>query len=126
MNRDDDLKTIIDDLEGYDEKREGTALGMLTEFYSRKFLSTAIVVWANALVMTGVAVLSAVLFFRTDVVKEEILYATIFIAAFIWTASIKMFAWMAVNRNSIAREVKRLEIRVVELARTIEQHKVQP
>jgi hypothetical protein len=126
MARDDDLKTIIDDLEGYDESREGTALGMLTEFYSRKFLSTAIVVWANALVMTGVALLSAILFFRTDVAKEEILYATIFLAAFIWTASIKMFAWMAVNRNSIAREVKRLEIRVVELARAIEEHKLRP
>ena len=126
MRRDDDLQEIIDDLEGYDEKHEGTALGMLTEFYSRKFLSTAIVVWANAIVMTGVAVLCAVLFFRTDVVKEEILYATIVMGAFIWIASIKMFAWMAINRNSIAREVKRLEIRVLELTRAIEQRKPQP
>jgi hypothetical protein len=126
MNRDDDLEKIINDLEGFDEKREGTALGVLTEFYSRKFLSTSIIVWANALVMMGVAVLCAVLFFRTDIVKEEILYATIFMGAFIWIAGIKTYAWMAINRNSIAREVKRLEIRVVELGRAIEQRKMQP
>ncbi len=118
--RDDEMQKILDDLEGYDEKREGTAIGVLTEFYSRKFLSTSIVVWANGIVMTGVAVLCAVLFFRTDVVKDEILYATIFMGAFIWIAGIKSFAWMAINRNSIAREVKRLEIRVVELTRAIE------
>lgn len=126
MKRDDDLQKIIDDLEGYDEQREGTALGTLREFYSRKFLSTAIAVWANAIVMAGVAVLCAVLFFRTNVVKEEILYATIFMGALIWIAGVKTFAWMAINRNSIAREVKRLEIRVVEMTRAIEQRNVQP
>lgn len=112
---DEDIRKIVDDTSDYDESKEGSfaeLLQMAGDFYGRQMRSTAIVVWANGLIGIAIAVVSAVLFFRTDQVKQEILYAVTFLVGFSWLGFIKAFGVLALIRNSIRRDLKRLEIRL--------------
>jgi multisubunit Na+/H+ antiporter MnhG subunit len=111
---DERIRQMMDD--NYDEAREDTIRSMLSEFYSRKMAATAAFIWAIGVIFLALAVYSAVAFFRTDQTKYQILYATIFITCFYTVGLMKIFAWQMLHRNSIKREIKRLELRIAELA----------
>jgi len=113
-----DIRRIIDD--AYDDSREGSIRSMMSEFYSRRMLWTAVFIWTVALILFIGAVLSAVKFFGAAETKGQILYATLFLTLFYWLGLMKIFAWQMVHRNSIAREIKRLEIRVAELRKLLD------
>jgi len=114
MMTDERIRQIIDD--DYDGSREDSIRSMLTEFYSRKMAATAAFVWAIGLFFVAVAVYSAVAFFRTGQTGDQILHATIFLTAVNAIGLMKIFAWQMLHRNSIKREIKRLELRLAELA----------
>jgi len=116
---DDEINKMLD--RAYDEARESSIWEMVSDFYSRKMLSVVIVVWLNALIAIGLGIFSAVAFFRSETVGDQIMYAALFVCAGQWLAVAKIFAWQAVHKNSIKREVKRLEIRIGELAKTVRQ-----
>jgi hypothetical protein len=117
---DDKVKKMLDDMGLYDDSREDSLRSLLSEFYSRKMLSTAILVWACMFVFLALAVVSAVLFFRTNETGSQIMYATIFVCLMYWASLVKIFAWQAIHRNSIKREIKRLEIRLTEACRAMQ------
>jgi hypothetical protein len=106
------IKRIIDG--AYDDAREDTIRAMLSEFYSRRMAATAAFIWVIAMLFLAAAVYSAVSFFRTGTTKDQILYATIFLACFYGIGLMKIFAWQMLHRNSIKREIKRLELRLAE------------
>lgn len=112
---DDTLKRILDDTDLYDDAKEDSLRSMLSDFYSKRMRSTAVLVWANGLFFLGLAVATAILFARTDQIKNQIMYAAIFVCFIHWATLTKIFAWQAIHRNSIKRELKRLEIRLVDL-----------
>ena len=115
---DDELiKKIIDD--NYDVAREDTILSMARDFYSRKMLSTAIIVWVWAILFIAGAVYSAVQFFKNVETKSQILYAVVFICCCQFITLMKIFAWQMIHRNSLKRELKRLELRIAELSETV-------
>ena len=103
----------------YDETRENSLLGMLQGFYNRKMRSIVILVWTAALIFLTGAIISAVMFFKSDQVKYLILYAALFIVCAHWIDLMKIFAWQMIHRNSIKREIKRLELRIAELTETV-------
>jgi multisubunit Na+/H+ antiporter MnhG subunit len=105
---------MIDDR--YDDAREDTIRSMLREFYSRRMAATSAFIWGVSVLFLAVAVYSAVAFFGAAETKTQILYATIFIAAFQAMGLMKIFAWQVLHKNSIKREIKRLELRLAELA----------
>jgi ABC-type spermidine/putrescine transport system permease subunit I len=113
------IKKIIEDSDRYDETKEDGYRAMLREFYSRKMLSTALFVWAHFLIFLALAILSGVLFFRTDRADEQIMYASFFVCCIIISFLIKVFAWLRLHENSIKRELKRLELRIAELAESL-------
>jgi uncharacterized membrane protein YciS (DUF1049 family) len=47
------------------------------------------------------------------------MYAAFFVCLVLIAYLIKVFAWIMVSRNSIKRELKRLELRIAELAESI-------
>lgn len=113
----DQIKKIVDD--SYDTAREDTLLSMASDFYSRKMMSTAILVWAWAILFLALAVYSAIQFFGTDDTKAQILYAVLFISGAHGIGLMKIFAWEMVHRHSIKREIKRLELRMAEFSEKI-------
>jgi uncharacterized membrane protein YbjE (DUF340 family) len=111
------IKKIVEDT--YDESREDTVWSMVGDFYSRKMLSTVILVWVWAIIFLAGATYCAVQFFRTDQTRSQIMYAAIFICCVHGIGLIKIFAWEMMHRHGIKREIKRLEIRTAELASSL-------
>jgi hypothetical protein len=72
--------------------------------------------WIMLAVYGGLAVFAAVRFFQVQAVRDLILYAAAFVACVVATAIVKVWYWMLLNRNSVCREIKRLELRIAELA----------
>jgi len=77
-------------------------------------------VWIYVIAFTVLMVITAIMFFATDPAdtKGLILWASAFITCGLFTAMLKMWFWMAMNRNMLAREVKRLELQIAELQDT--------
>jgi uncharacterized membrane protein YjjB (DUF3815 family) len=112
---DEQIRKIIDGPQEYEDSKEDTLCSMLSDFYSRKMLSTAILVWVWGIIFMAGAVYSAVKFFATDQTKDQIMYAAIFICLVQFVGLMKVFAWQMIARNSVKREIKRLELRIAEL-----------
>jgi hypothetical protein len=74
-------------------------------FYLRAFPAIGI------LAFVALAVVSVVRFFVATDVQEWIAYATLFTAALIAVALTKLWLYLVWVRNSLMREIKRLELR---------------
>ena len=109
------IKKMIDDT--YDDSREGGVLWMARDFYSRKMASLAIMVWGFALFFFAGAVYCGIAFFKTDEIRYQILYAAVFALFVEGIGLMKIFAWQMISDNSIKRELKRLELRIAEMAK---------
>jgi hypothetical protein len=59
-------------------------------------------------------VLAVIEFFRTDDVKWQICYATGVVLLTLLVVLVKLWGWMQMNRYAIQRDIKRLELRVIE------------
>jgi hypothetical protein len=116
---DEDIKKIIENSGSYDEAEEGSYMAMLRDFYSKKMLFTALLVWGHFLFFLGLAIVCGILFFLTDRTDEQIMYASFFVCCIIISYLIKVFAWLRLHENNIKREIKRLELRIIELAETV-------
>lgn len=116
---DEQIRKIIDGPQDYDDSKEDSLRSMLADFYSRRMLSTAILVWFWGIVFVAGAVYSAVRFFAADQTKDQIMYAALFICLVHFVGLMKVFAWQMIARNSIKREIKRLELRIAELTASL-------
>jgi len=114
----DDIRKILDDT--YDDSKEDSIRAMIGDFYNRKMWSVAAFIWLWGLIFMAGAIYSAVRFFGATEVKSQILYATLFLCLINFVGTVKVFAWQIIHRNGIKREIKRLEIRVVELAKSLD------
>ena len=113
---DERIEKIIQDIGNYDEAKEDSLRSMLADFYNKRMLSSIIVLWVYGIAFTALCIFSAVRFFDTENVKDLIMYATIFLSSVVFISLVKTFAWQMIHRNSIKREIKRLEVRIAELA----------
>ena len=111
------IKKIIED--SYDESKEEGLRSIVRDFYTRKLMSSVILAWVIATVFIGLAVYSAVQFFKTDQIQHQILYAALFLWGVHEFGVIRIFAWQMAHRHNLKREIKRLELRVVELSEVL-------
>ena len=111
------IRKIIEDT--YDESRENTVWSMVCDFYNRKMLSIVILLWIWAIIFLVGSVYCGVWFFKAEQTKYMIMYAAGFVCFVQGISLIKIFAWQIIHRNGIRREIKRLELRIAELAETM-------
>jgi len=111
------IKKIIEDT--YDESREDTVWSMVGDFYNRKMLSFVILLWVWAIIFIVGSVYCGVQFFKAEQTKYLIMYAAVFVCFVHGISLIKIFAWQIIHRNGLKREIKRLELRIAELANSI-------
>ena len=105
----------------YDTNRENWFASAARVFYSRRMLSVAILVWAHFLFFLALALVCGYLFLESDQTKDQIMYAAFFVCCIQIGYMIKVYAWQIVNRHSIQREVKRLELRFTELCQSLKE-----
>lgn len=113
------LKQIIDSPDEYDETKAETYGD-----YGRKFFNQT-QPWAVALVFVhffaclGLAIGCGFLFVITESTKFQIMWAAFFVCLMIIGYLIKVFGWIMGTRNDLKRDIKRLELRVVELSEAL-------
>ena len=93
-----------------------TLRSMLRDFYNRNMLPVIVLTWFWFLVILALAIYSGIKYFQAVETKDLILYAALFIIAVQFVGLMKVFGWEIINRNSINREIKKLELRIDELA----------
>ena len=113
----EDIKKIIDDT--YDESKEDNLLSMVGQLYSQKMFPSMIVHGAYSLPFIAGAVFCGIKFFRTDLTQYQIMYAAIFVCCIEFCIFSKSKYWQMLYKMNISREIKRLELRIAELAETI-------
>lgn len=62
------------------------------------------------------AAVAAMKFFRTDSTRAMIAWASLFVVFALGTSILLVLYWLKLNRNAIARELKRLELRIAKMS----------
>ena len=101
-----------------DETNDDGIFTMIGDFYSKKMLSVVIIVWVWAIIFIAGIVYSGSKFFDAGEVKQQIMYASIFICCFQGICLMKILAWQMISRNNINRKIKKLALRVAESTKT--------
>jgi uncharacterized protein YqhQ len=113
------IKNIIDRPEEYDESREESYISWARFWFKNTQRWAVILVFAHFFFFLALAILCGILFLISDTTKYQIMYAAFFVCLVLIAYLIKVFAWVIVSRNSIKREIKRLELRIAELSEMI-------
>jgi hypothetical protein len=118
----EEIKKIIDDT--YDESKEDTLLSMVGQLYSREMFPSFVAHAAYSLPFIALAVFCGIQFFMTDQLQFHVMYAAIFVCCVQFVILRKNIYWQMLHRNSVSREIKRLEIRIAELNQTVKEKQV--
>ena len=113
----EEIRKIIEG--NYDDSREGEYFSMAREFFSKKMRWVAFIVYGHFAIFIALAIIWGVLFYYAANTKDQIMYASFFICSFLIAYLIKVFAWIMVTRNTVQREIKRLELGIAELTETV-------
>lgn len=105
----------IDDDAAWDPMDDIALRDILISNFRGRMKWASLLVWVYGLLFTGVAVYAAWRFFTTDAVRDYVLWAVVFIMSMLIVIVTKLWYWMLANRNSLHREVKRLELQVAAL-----------
>ena len=94
--------------------------GSLFSTFHGEMKKYAIITWCFLLFSVIIAVGCFVAFDIVTTTKYQLLFMTLFSVAIMQTVLMKLWYWLMWNRYSIVREVKRLELRIVELTEKLE------
>ena len=113
---DDDIRKVLANGEAsYDLDREEGLMGQMAGIFRGKLRWMAIFAVVESIVFLVLIVLAAVEFFQTDETKWHIFYATGILLLAMMLLLVKLWSWGQMNRYCIQREIKRLELRILEL-----------
>lgn len=117
MNKlDDDIRKALANGEApYDLDREEGLFRQWAGIYRGKMRWMAIFATVESVVFMVLIVLAAVEFFQAEETKWQIFYATGILLLAGLLLLVKLWGWGQMNRYCIQREIKRLELRILEL-----------
>lgn len=108
---------IIAALHRFEEDQDIDSLsGILKDMMRKQSVFLRVFPMIGMVVWIGLAVFAVVRFYGTQNVQEWIAYATLFIVALIAVAMIKLWLFLVWVRNSLMREIKRLELRTMSVS----------
>jgi len=119
----DQFKKIVDNPLEYDESKEDSLRSTAKEFFSKKMRWVIIIVYVWCFILLVPIIISVIQFFKTDQTKSQIMYAAIFVCCTLNLSFLKVLWWVMAQRYSISREIKRLELRMAELAQKFDERK---
>ena len=99
----------------YAPGREETLRSMVAESFRGKKKWLSMVAYIYVLLFSAVGIFAAVKFFGATGTRNQILYAALFTWAMILVPILKIWYWEQLNKNAILRELKRIELRLLEL-----------
>ncbi len=109
------LKNIIDSPMDFDESTEETIRSYLRDCFSKQVRWVTITFFVLFCVSLVPLTFSGIQFFRVDETKMQILYAAVFTCSWLTICILEIWAMVIVQKNSLRREIKRLELCIAEL-----------
>jgi len=116
---DEQVRKIIDSPEEYDELREESYLSWAKSGFEHTQRWAVILVFVHFFSFFAAAIVFAILFFVVETTQYQIMYATLFVCSALIGYLIKVFGWIMVARNSLKKDIRKLELRIAELAETV-------
>ena len=117
-NLDDDIKKVLDNGETlYDLEKEEGVFRQWAGIFRGKMRWWSILVIIESIVVLMLILLAANEFFQAEDTKSQIFYATGVILLGMVMLLLKLWGWMQMNRYALQREIKRLELRILELGK---------
>lgn len=120
---DEQFKKIVDNPLEYDESKEDSLRSLAKEFFSKKMRWVITIVYVWCFILLVPIIISVIQFFKTDQTKSQIMYAAIFVCCTLNLSFLKVLWWVMAQKYSIKRDIKRLELRVAELAQKLDERK---
>jgi hypothetical protein len=90
---------------------------MITDTFRGRHRWLVVLVFVATLTFLALTILSAVQFFKAEEVREMIMWSGSFVFCALAVLANKIWYWMELNKNSVTREVKRVELQVANLAK---------
>jgi hypothetical protein len=113
---DDDIRKVLANGEApYDLEKEEGIFRQWAGIYRGKMRWMAILATVESVVFMVLIVLAGIEFFQAEDTKWQIFYATGVLLLAGLLLLVKLWGWGQMNRYSIQREIKRLELRILEL-----------
>ncbi len=100
----------------YDNLDEQNVLQMLGGVFSGKNKWLIILMNIVMVAVFGFLVYAVVQYFNTNVTNELINWSLAIIVCLLMISMLKLFTWMQMDKNSLLRELKRLELQVATLS----------
>jgi hypothetical protein len=102
----EEIKNDVEDTRN--ELNEDSIWTMASDFYSRQIRSAVVVVWVWAIIFFAGAVYCGVGFYKTDLMKSQIMYAALFVCCFQGICLMKILGCQMIHRQGIKRAIKKL------------------
>jgi hypothetical protein len=103
----------------FDELGEPSMLRQMTELFRSRHRGLVILSFVFALVFFVLAVYCAVRFVQATEVRNMLLWGAATFGSLLAVMANKLWYWMEIQRNSLMREIKRLELQVAQLAGSV-------
>ena len=114
-NFDEKLKQALDNGNPIDFDRGETLTDMTIQVFRSKIRWAVILLWVEGFIFSLVALWAGIRMYYAQEFKHLIVYATVLIVCTVTTALLKTMYMQFVNKYSIMREIKRLELRIAEI-----------
>ena len=115
----EEMRKIMDNIPEYDDSREEDFGSLVTDLYRSTRSTQGVLIWAYCIFFFVLGIASAVFFFFVDETKYQIMLAALFLFFMQRAALVKTMAWQRIHRNSVKREIKRLEIQIAGLSQIV-------
>jgi hypothetical protein len=113
---DEIVRKIVNEME-HDSAREDSLRHMIASAFEARTRVFTMISAIFKIAALAAAVWVAILFFQTDEIRKMILYATVFNTCMLIIATMRLFLWQLLLRQGVMREIKRLELRLLEFAK---------
>jgi len=100
----------------YDNLDEQNIFEMLGGLFQGKNKWIILLLNIVMVVVFGVLVYSVVQFFNTELTNELIKWSLAIVVSLVMVSVLKIFIWMQMDKNSIKREIKRIELQISTLS----------
>jgi hypothetical protein len=90
---------------------------MLIETFRGRWRWLVALTFVMVIVAMALMAVCAYQFFHAEAIRAMIAWTAGFLWCLTFIAMIKVWYWMELNRNSVTREIKRLELQVAQLSR---------
>lgn len=109
-----------EDAQWFNEWDEQTLTEKVVESFRGKSRWLVMLAYWSVVLFMAVMVLALVRLFTTDSIREMIIWATTFMFCCLATTMFKVWYWMELNRNTVLREIKRVELQLARVTNRLQ------